>query len=166
MCTNRKPSIRVRIMASLVFVVLAGCSGDSPTDPDLEAALSDAEELQPANTVFTRSSDLKFVCIGSGNVRPDDHIRALQDLGYYETSPSGESYQSADAIGAFTYDITVLGETAFEVYEINARELGWPHSSAGCYFGAGLQVGLMDTGSGLRLITDGRRVGERDYWRE
>lgn len=162
----RRPARRVAASAAWAAAMLAACSGETPTDPSLRSALVSADGLIPAAQAFARSGDIKFMCIGSGDVRPDDHVRALQKLGYFKEAPIGEPFETKASIGAFTYDVAVFSESDYQVYAINARDLGWPHASAGCYHGQGAQIGLMDTGAGLRVITAGRRVGERNYWRE
>ena len=160
--------MRFRLISLLFSTALAtsACTGEQKTDPKLKSMLLETHRLIPAEEAYYRSDDIQFVCISSGIVRPDDHIRALQTLGYFSQAPKGEPFKSKTFIGEFTYDITVFSKTDFQVYVINAKELGWPHSSVGCYHGAEAQIGLMDLGSGLRIVTAGRRVHERDYWRD
>ena len=147
-------------------MLLTACSSEVKTDPELAAALTATLRPVTADIAFARSTDYRFICIGSGAVRPSDHISALIEAGHLETAPSGQAFASSTEIGSFSYDITLIGDTHFDVYPINARELGWPHASAGCYHAEGFLIGAMDTGAGMRVATQGTRVNERGYWRE
>ena len=158
----------VAVLAVVLCVTgLSACSPATPTDPQLRTALLDAEGPITADAAFARSQDMQFICISSGTIRPDDHLRALQAKGFLTEAPSGDPFPSASEIGAFEYDITVFSEDGFQVYPINAEDIGWPHASVGCYYAEGFQIGVMDAGEGTtRVVTKGERVHEREYWRE